>query len=143
MVGSTPGNFDNVQLLEFLYQVTSYSHLFFLSGTGQGLVTNTSILAVTGFFRRRLGAVMGILFTVMALGGIVTPLILAAALDRFPGRSVTVGYGISILVGVLGAALFKDFDSSNDGRFSVQELTGTICEIKTCRRWGLLALKFY
>ena len=81
--------------------------LLFL-GAGQGLVTNTSIIVVTLYFKRKLGMVMGILFTVMALGGIVAPLLLALSLSKYSLRTVILSYGIWIMVGIVGAIFFTE-----------------------------------
>ena len=67
---------------------------------------------MVGYFKRKLGLAMGILFMIMALAGIVLPMAVAAAKERFPYRYCIVAYGVFILIGLFGAAFFKPVEES-------------------------------
>lgn len=75
-------------------------------GCGQGFATNTAFIIVTTFFKAKIGLAMGVVFLVMALGGIALPLAMAQLLNHFSNQICVVIYSCFIAIGFLGAAFF-------------------------------------
>lgn len=83
-----------------------YLSVGLIAGSGQGLVTNTTILLLVDHFGKKQGLAIGLSFMIMAISGIISPQIVNGLLHKFSAKNTVIIYGCIMLLGLGGAFLF-------------------------------------